>query len=270
MRNIGGSYLVLWLGGPTPGVIWTVWAMALALAFLFTVGLGGRVTSFALLQCYLALVSINGDASGGYDLMITNALWLLTLGQSTATLSLDCRLRDKSWTSERDIAAWPRYLLLFQLMIIYSSTGLQKTSVWWTPGGGYSALYWVFQDPTWMRLSGEWFAWIYPLTQIGTAITWHWEQMSVLMLLYFYYRDTVEKKGRLRRWFTRWDLRKPWVLTGVCVHVGILITINVGPFSWVSLAYYLLLWRSSELESVARWLGARAGRWTTRNRAPAA
>jgi len=260
MRNIGGSPLARWLGGPTPGVIWMIWTAALVATLAFIAGLGGRITSFVLLQTYLGLVSINGDASGGYDLMITNALWLLTLGQATATLSVDCRLRTGRWTCDREVAAWPRCLLIFQLMVIYTATGLQKSSVWWTPAGEYSALYWVFQDPTWTRFSGELFAWIYPITQVGTAVTWHWEQLSILMLLYFYFRDTVARPGRIRRWFTRWDLRKPWVVTGLLVHIGILLTLNVGPFSWISMAYYLVLWRGEELEAAARRVAGALGR----------
>ena len=62
----------------------------------------------------------------GDDRLLTNALWLLVLSRSTATLSLDCRLRTGQWVSSVLVPAWPRYLALYQLVLVYGTTGLQK------------------------------------------------------------------------------------------------------------------------------------------------
>jgi hypothetical protein len=148
------------------------------------------------------------------------------------------------------VSAWPRHLLIFQILFVYTATGLQKTSILWTPAGEYAALYYVLQDPTWTRFDGELFATLYPVTQLATAVTWHWEQLSLGLLLYYYFRQTRDRPGRLRRWFLRWDLRVAWVAIGIALHIGILVLLSVGPFSLVAMAYYVTLFSPDEVE---RW-----------------
>ena len=199
-----------------------------------------------------------------YFLLIPPGI-LLLFSSANAALSLDCRRRTGAWINGSPEPAWPRYLLVFQLLVIYGATGIQKMSHTWTPLGGYSALYWVFQDPTWRRFDMTWSASVYPLLQLGTALTWHWEISAPLLVLYYYAKRTENEGGRLRRWLTRWDLRKPFAALGIALHFGILAFLNVGPFSFISLAYYLLLLRPAELEAVL----ARCGAWfSAPSRAP--
>lgn len=236
-------WLVGLLGGRTPATAWTLVGGGLVLASLLAVGLGGRLTALCALQVYYALTSAQGTLTGGYDTLVTNALWLLVLSESTATLSLDCRLRSGSWRSDRAVPAWPRYLAILQIVVVYCTTGLHKLSPVWTPGGDLSALYWVFQEPTWRRFDMTWTAsaWAYPLTQLGTAVTWWWEVLAPLLLVVYWARHTAARGGRVRRALNRFDLRKPWAAIGVALHLGILVLLNVGPFSWISLAYYLCM-----------------------------
>jgi hypothetical protein len=128
------------IGGVTPATVKGMVALTLVAGVLTAVGLGGRIAVLAALQGFLALMGLNSDATGGHDSVISNGLWLLVLSRSTETLSLDCRLRTGRWTSERPVPAWPRYLAIFQLVLIYWSTGLHKMSAAWTPGGGLGAL----------------------------------------------------------------------------------------------------------------------------------
>lgn len=254
LRPIASQFVLLsWLGGAKPSVVWPLTVAALVFSLALGLGLGGRFTVLAAAVTYRSVSSINGG-SGGYDNMLGNALWLLFLGQSTATLSLDCRLRDGRWQSERRIAAWPRLLVIGQLVLVYTATGLQKTSASWTFADGYSALYWFLQDPTWIRFDMGWLAHVYPLTQALTFAVWHFEVGAALLLLIFYFRATRARPGRLRALFNRRDLRIPWALTGVSMHLGIAALMDMGPFSWISLAYYLCLWRPEELEQMARTL----------------
>jgi hypothetical protein len=236
-------WLVGLLGGRTHATAWTLVGSGLLLSTLLAVGLGGRITALLALQVYYALTTASGTLGGGYDMLVTNALWLLVLSESTATLSLDCRLRTGRFTSDRPVPAWPRYLVILQLVVVYCTTGLHKLSPVWTPGGDHSALYWVFQEPTWRRFDMTWTAseWVYPLTQLGTAVTWWWEVLAPLLLVIYWARHTAARGGRVRRVLNRFDLRVPWAAIGVSLHLGILVLINVGPFSWISLAYYLCL-----------------------------
>ncbi|HSN99634.1 MAG TPA: hypothetical protein VLS89_15170, partial [Candidatus Nanopelagicales bacterium] len=215
-RALGsGPALVEWLGGPRPDVIWGLTYATISLAAALVLGLGGRLTAFLTLQGYIALHRLNHNASGSSDLLVTNALWLLLLARSTATLSLDCRIRTGRFRSDELISAFPRYLGVLQLVALYSTTGLQKVSVYWFPAGYWSALYYIFQQPSWQRFDMAWAAKIYPITQFATATTWIWEVSAPLLLFIFYFRYTADRGGRLRRWMNRFDLRKPWMATGV-------------------------------------------------------
>ncbi len=253
MRTVTGNWMVVVLGGTTPGVIWSLWTVALISALAFTLGVGGtilgRIVCLALLLSYNGLITVNPYASGGYDVLMTNAFWILFLAEPNASLSLRARWREGSFRSTEEVSAWPRYALLFQLLVMYSLSGLQKSALVWTPAGGYTALYWITQDPTWMRFSGEFAAWVTPILRVGTAVTWHWEQLSILLLLWFYARYTSAKGGRLRLWILKRDWRIGWMCIGLMLHVGILLLVNVGPFSWVTLSFYFLLWKPSELHA---------------------
>jgi hypothetical protein len=246
------SFWIDFLGGASPQVVFGVAGVAAVSGILVLLGLGGFVPYLLAGQAYGALVKINGETSGSYDSMITNALYLLMFSAANATLSLDCRRKSGAFTSGAVAPAWPRYLLIFQLLVIYGATGLQKLSPTWTPLGGYSALYWVFQDPTWRRFDMDFTASLSPLLALATAATWHFEIGAPLLLLYYYAKRTAEAGGTLRRWLLIWDLRKAFAIIGLGLHVGILLTLNVGPFSFVSLAYYLTLLRPAELEHAWR------------------
>jgi hypothetical protein len=252
------SFWVNVLGGPTRSAIFTLFGIACVSGVFVTLGLGGRLPYLLAGQAYGALVRVNPDTVGAYDSMITNALYLLLFSAANATLSLDCRRKTGAWTSRTEVPAWPRYVLIFQLLVVYGATGLQKMSHTWTPFGGYSALYWVLQDPTWRRFDTTFAASISPLLAIATAATWHFEVFAPLLLLYYYAERTRERGGRFRRWFLRWDLRKPFAAVGIALHLGILVLLNVGPFSFISLAYYLALLRPPELERALVWLRSRS------------
>jgi hypothetical protein len=243
-RPLPGNWVHKLFGGVTPGVVWTLYTCSLLGAVAMAVGIGGRIPIVVLVVGYGPMAMVNSGAYGGYDMMISNALWLLLLGNATATLSLDCRRHTGQWTSDELVSAWPRYLVIFQLIVIYTCTGLHKLSADWVPGGTHAALYWVFQDPTWTRFDlRDLSARLYPLTQVGTAMTWFWEVSAPLLLLVYYFRDTADRGGRIRRAFNRYDLRKPWAAIGVALHLGILVVLNVGPFSFISLAYYVCIFR---------------------------
>jgi hypothetical protein len=249
MRPVAGVFFLLdWLGGPRPAVVWSVSVAGSVFAAAMALGLGGR---WIVLLSALAYRSVS-YGSGGYDSMISNATWLLFLSDSTATWSLDCRLREGRWSSDRTVPAWPRFLAVGQLVLIYTATGLQKSSASWTFADGYSALYWFLQDPTWLRFDSSWTATAYPLTQAITFAVWHFEVTAPLLLVVLYCRDDVARAGRLRALLNKRDLRVPWAAFGAAMHLGIALLLDMGPFSWISLAYYVCLWRPEEIEAVFR------------------
>lgn len=262
MRSVTGNWLVQALGGPSPLVIWSLWATALVCVLAFTLGIAGvwghRLITLLLLHSYNALITVNPLASGGYDVLMTNAFWILVFADSTTCFSLHVHWRSSTAGNTTLVSAWPRYVLVVQLLLMYTLTGFQKTATIWSPAGGYQALYWVLQDPTWTRFDLSYLAaWATPLLRIGTALTWHWEQLSFLVLLWLYMRYTAARGGRIRSWILRRDWRVGWMAIGFLLHLNILILMNVGPFSWVSLSFYFLLFTPDELRGIGRWLRTR-------------
>ena len=249
-------WLVELAGGASHDLVWGLTLTAAVAAPCVALGLGGRLAPLVGLLAYHPLNTLNPDATAGYDGLLTIGLFTLVLADANATLSLDARWRGGRWRTSAEVPAWPRYLIVFQLVVVYTATGLAKLGATWTPAGDLAALYTLFQEPTWRRFDLRWTAHVYLLTQMGTAITWLWEVTAPLLLVWFWARYTVERGGRLRRLIARWDWRVGFTAVGVVVHGGIFVAVDVGPFSLVSLTYYLALWRPEELER----FGARLAR----------
>jgi hypothetical protein len=227
--------------------------IALASAASLTIGVCGRLSALVLLLSHQAVTGINPAATGCDDQLIGNALWLLVLARSTATLSLACRLRTGVWTSDELVPAWPRWLAIFQLIVVYFTAGIQKTGITWFPFGDWSALYYILQDPAWQRFDMSWLAWIYPLTQVGTATTWLWEVSAPLLGLALWagHRRASDDSRRgwllaFGSWLHRWNFRRYYVLTGIAMHLGIWLFMSLGNFTWISCSYYFCLYAPRE------------------------
>lgn len=215
---------------------------------LFTCGAGTRVSGLVALLIYAQLSRVLPLGDRGIDLMLRNVMLVLLFSRCGATLSLDARLRTGSWwgTGE-DVPAWPRHLLILQLVVMYFFAGIQKTALAWTPLGGYSALYIILQDPHIARIPFAWLEDVYPLTQASTATTHIWEISAPLMLVAYHLRATADRGGRLRAFVQRWKPHWWWIGVGVLLHLGIALTMNLGIFPWAMLVLYPLWFHPDEL-----------------------
>ena len=240
-------WLVQLLGGPSREVTALLYHGTVLLACASLVGLGGGLTLLFTQQTFTALRLQNTMVSGGYDTLISNGLLLLAASRSTRTLSLDCWLKRRRWTSTTLVPAWPRYLLIFQLVFTYTLTGWQKVGWSWTPMGGYWALYYVLNDPTWTRFGSAWTPDISWLLRAATAVAVHWEQLAPLLLLG--YLAEARRGEAWARWFPLRRIRASWVAVGVLLHLGIFGLLDVGPFSWVTLSYYIVLFAPREWQN---------------------
>ena len=72
--------IVEFLGGPSLSMTANLLWGGLCTSAALIAGLGGRLTSFLMLQILILLQSFSPDVCAGYDRLFTNALWLLVLG----------------------------------------------------------------------------------------------------------------------------------------------------------------------------------------------
>jgi hypothetical protein len=236
-RSLRGSTVLRWLGGPRPEVMQGLLMTASLAASLMVVGLGGRLSVLLVAVSTHLVFSVNADVSGGGDALLGNALFLLMLGNCTQTLSVDARLRTGHWIDPTPVAAWPRKLMLVQLAVVYTVTGLQKlVSSAWTPLDGFSALYQILQSPQWARdpdLIVWTDGWLVVPAAILSVVTIVWEVGFFTVLF-------------SRRW--RWL----FAVTGVLMHAGILVLMEVGAFSWLSMALYPAMFADEVAALVAK------------------
>jgi hypothetical protein len=261
-RTLGhGPWLIAWLGGPTSQVIGVLTAGALLGGLLVAVGLGGRISALLALICSINVLSVNGHAGGSYDDLLTNAQWLVVLGGGTQTLSVDARLFSGRWAPASALTpAFVRWLALWQLVLMYCTTGLQKVSAYWVPGGDASALYYILQQPEWHRRDMSFLAYVYPLTQVATTVTWLWEVSAPVWIVAVWFSLDPTRPGRVRAWSNRVGLRWIYAAIGLAMHLAIWITMEVGPFSPLSLAYYVTIVHPWEWERLWAWLRSKAER----------
>lgn len=247
------------IGGAThTNVTLLLWA-GMALSGLLAAGLGGRVTPLLLGQVMLTLFGLHPGTGGGHDRVITNILWMLVLGDATRTLSVDCRLRTGRWEDRTPILSMPRRLLVWQLVVMYTVTGLQKQGAPWGAAAHWEAVYRTLLLPSWVRwdLRGV-LPSFYGITQLSTIICWWWEALWFLLPI---------QAGLLRpAWAgTRaaWvagllDLRPTFIALGVITHGVLLVLCDLGPFSLITMTLYLALYSGEEWRA---WLDRRG--WST-------
>lgn len=258
IRNLGeGTWLVAMFGGPTPGVVWSFVVASLAFSVLMTLGIGGRAVMLLALLTTDALTTLNGHAGGSYDHLLTAGMWLCVLGGGAKTLSVPARLRTGRWAPEVQVLAFPRWLAAYQLVLMYCMTGVQKVSAYWVPGGDASALYYILQQPSWQRFDMSFMAWLYPLTQLGTLVTWFWEVLSPLWLLALWWSIRPESRTGVAAFANRIGLRWIFLGVGVVMHFAIFVTMEVGPFTYLSLGFYAAMVHPWEWRALAERVRAR-------------
>ncbi|HEU4403680.1 MAG TPA: HTTM domain-containing protein [Polyangiaceae bacterium] len=250
--------------GPSAATARAVFGVALASALCLGVGLFSRASALVLLLASAQLGHILPDGDRGIDTLLRNALVVLCLSPAGETWSVDARRRRGAWSAPAGLLApaWPRYLLVAQLVVLYFSAGAQKLSSPWSAAGGYSALYYLLNHPHYATFDFRWTGRVYPLTQFGTFMTLLFEQSAPLVPLALYYRATRERPGRLRRLFNRSRFFAAWVFTGAAFHLLLAVTMNLGIFPWGVLALYPALFAPREimafLSRARRPLGPRA------------
>lgn len=215
-------------------------ALTLACAS-FTLGLFTRTSALLLLLLWAQFQQIMPASDRGIDTLCRDVLLVFVFARSGDWLALDARIRTGSFFGDgAPVSAWPRRLLVLQLVAMYFLAGVQKTGIHWWPPGWFAALYFILQDPAIARFD---FAWLeqqpfFLLTQLGTVGTLVLQDTYPTVLLLRYARATADRGGwraRLARHaWTEWI----WIGLGAVFHLMLAATTELGIFPWAMLALY--------------------------------
>lgn len=231
--------LYRWLGASADSAQLLV-ALTIAAALCLSLGLFSRTSALVLLLSYAQLEQLSPDADRGIDKLLRNVLCILVFARAGSTFSLDARWRRKKFVSDELVPAWPRYLIVAQLVLLYFFAGLAKSSANWSFRGDYMALFYILESPHFARVtfSHDVLSAATPLLQLGALTTVLWERSAVLLPVMLWLRATRAQDSWLHRWFSRLHVLPIWVATGVFFHLALAAVMTLGIFPWGCLALY--------------------------------
>lgn len=189
----------------------------------------GYFTRLTVAACFLgSLIQTRWNPlplSAGNQVMIA-VLFCLVWAETGAVWSVDA-LRHRGSTRPSTQAIWPLRLIQIQIALVYLSSGLWKLlfSSVWRDG---SALQFVLQQNVFTRLPAPLSPTLDPLLTIASYVILVWELAFAPMLL--------------RPWSRRLALA-----SGVILHLGMWVTLEVGLFSWIMIASYTAFLEPSRL-----------------------
>lgn len=244
--------------GASAASAYALFGLTVLCASAVCLGLCTRLSALGLLFCSGQMQHLCPVGSRGIDALLRNALALLICSGAGATWSLDARLRHGRFDVQAQVPAWPRYLLIAQLIVLYFWAGMLKQSPEWNSIGDYSALFRVLSAPDYARfaLTPGQLAGLYPLLQVATFVTLLFERSAPLLPLLIWWRSAPERAGALGRLARRCRLLELWVVTGVLFHLALAALTKLGIFPWGCLALYPALAPAQKLKTVLERAGA--------------
>lgn len=235
-----------------------LWWIGVSSSFALTIGLGTRIAAVVMVLTTAQLSFLAPETDRGIDVALRLVALILAVSSGHARWSVDAVIRRAIGRPfPALVPAWPRYLLLAQLVWIYFSGGHNKSEPEWWPMGGFAALSRSLSDPHFARFSADWIPMVWPLPAIATATTMLFELSAPLLLLFLWFESTADRPGKIRHWCNRWRVRWIWMAVGVFFHLGIAIFMRLGIFPWGMLALYPVLLRADELIRLEAWLRQR-------------
>lgn len=236
------------------------WAWIVGLAVCLCVGFMSRTCTIGLLILWAQFTAVDPAADRAIDVLCRNALLIFALSGWGKTWSVDAYLQTRRFSPANvEVGSWPRYLLIAQLVVMYFTAGVQKVGFYWMPWGHFAALYVILQDPAIARFDFTYLAKqpFFLSTQIGTFVTMAWQWCYPLVFVWYWFKNTADRPGRLRAFSNRWHLHLVWMFVGGIFHLLLAVTMELGIFPWAMLALYPAFFDPEELKDALDWVRRR-------------
>ncbi len=232
----------------------------LLLGALISTMIGYR-TRFSTVVAALLLFSFHErnllPLSGG-DTALRNLGFILMITPEIRAFSLDRAWKQwKSWAADKVLLSpltmpiWPWRLLLWQFVVIYISSGIDKSmgTMWWDGTAVASALHHT-HFARWPIGIMDIISFASPVLCSATLV---FEFGWLLMLV------PESLAAQLPQYMKRHAVRRSLLIGGVIFHGAIFILMDVGSFSVALLSGYLGLLLTEDFVDLRKWINARKG-----------
>lgn len=217
LSPLPGSGVRAWIAARDLGTVaGTVLFVALVCSFgAMTVGFRSDLAVFSSFVGQVALTHWNNLPLSSAHQVATVLLFCLIWAPTGQVWSLDARWRTGA---HQPAPAWPLWLMRVQIAIIYLSSGLHKFAYpMWRDG---SAVHWALNLNAFHRFPWSWPASLAPLEAF---LTWSTLAFELTFWVFVLFRRT-----------------RPWILlAGIGLHLGLFLSLELGPFSPLMIASYL-------------------------------
>jgi hypothetical protein len=218
LSPLPGSGARAWIAardlGSVTGAVLFIWLVCSFSAM--TVGFRSDLAVFSSFIGQVALTHWNNLPLSSAHQVATVLLFCLIWAPTGQVWSLDARWRKNN--SPQPAPAWPLWLMRIQIAIVYLSSGLHKFAYpMWRDG---SAVHWALNLNAFHRFPSPWPASFAPLEAF---LTWSTLAFELTFCIFVLFRRT-----------------RPWILlAGIGLHIGLFLSLELGPFSPLMIAGYL-------------------------------
>ena len=217
LSPLPGSGVRVWIAAhDLDNLLGTVLFVWLACSFTaMTVGLWSDLAVFLSFVGLVAETHWNNLPLSSAHQVATVLLFCLLWTSTGQLWSLDARRRDGP---PQPAPAWPLWLMRAQVAIIYLSSGLHKFAYpMWRDG---TAVHWALNLNGFHRFPAPWPATLAP---VEVLLTWGTLFFELTFWAFVLFRRT-----------------RPWALVaGIGLHLGLFLSLELGPFSPLMVASYL-------------------------------
>lgn len=241
--------ILQWVSDPQ-GVL-AIYVILLLSCIVMFFGIYARASTIISVLLFFSFNERNPLILGGGDTVLRVVGLLLIIAPSIHAFSLPRLGKQwRLWSKKRTLLppltmpAWPRILLLWQLIVLYSTSLWDKMygDMWWQ-GTAVAA---TLHQGQFSRLPWDW---VTPFVVLSAPLTWGTTLFEAMWLLLLIPRPVA----RFLPWKSPAALKRLLIIGGIIFHGSIFLFMEVGSFSGAMFTAYIGLITQEDIEAIRRW-----------------